>query len=545
MIDNNAETAQTAEAAQIVIYAEYCHDYAQRFTPLVALIRGHYGSCRVVGMFPLYGRSVAEVMAGPFDELYCFPTPDAAVERIKGQSLRQFFAFVDHNPTFQDLLLYASLKGIYPNPAVLFRNTVSLARFLTLGKDDDLTIRRKLSCLRSGLRTERLKTRILVILAGMVIKAGRLIRAAAGPEANWRKRILFLRLDLLGDMTVTLPYLAAVKKQYPDAELTVMASSKGAAILSEQAAITPGLLYDNLEIWDAPWHRKNPRAIGIPELKEMLSRLPRAWKHNYDIIVQPVNFGTGILFALLCLGKRVVAPIDSRLPLSLGIRKYVSDPVEPPRERIPHMVDFLALTLARFGISEEAVRPVFNVKPEARERMGALLARKGHAATKKLILVNVGAGNRLRCWGIGNFCQLILALLEHQTGTIALIGARNDVATADEIAHIVGHSVVNTAGRLDLGDLAALISLANLTITADTAVMHITAALDKPVLALFGAGLVDYCRPLNAENFIAKSELGCSGCGDQCFATGYPPPCLAAVTPGYVFDAAVAMLMKN
>ncbi|MBT1071753.1 glycosyltransferase family 9 protein [Pelotalea chapellei] len=535
---------------KIVIYAEYCHDFAQRFSPLVEEIRRHYGSCIIAGVFAVSGSPAARfcienipLVVKPFDEFYCFPTPAAAAGYVQQLSFRELLVFIDHNVTVHDELLYASTRELFPGPTVLLRNKESVIRYLATGSDDHDLVCQKLSRIRSSNTWEELKLCLLRALAGCIIRVGKVIRAATGSAVSKRKQILFLRLDLLGDMIVTMPYLAAVKKQYPHAELTVLASSKGAVILREQAAIAQGVLYDHLEVWDAPWHREVPTALGVQALSKMLNRLPELWRRDYDIIVQPVNFGTGILFALMCLGKRVLAPIDPRLPLSLFLRKYVSDPVEVPSGRITHMNDFLALTSEKLGIAEDSIKPVLLVQNEVRERMRKLLAQKGH--DEKFIMVNVGAGNKLRCWGSDNFGKLILRLLEHGNYSIALTGTKDDEVVAEEVEKIADPHTVNTTGRLNLNELVALTSLADLVITADTAVMHIAAALKKPVVAIFGAGLVDYCRPFRTDHLVVKNEQGCSGCQDRCFTAVYPPPCMEAVKPESVFDATVHMLSKN
>ncbi len=535
---------QAQAVERIIILAEYCHDFAERFSSMLGQIREHYPSCSILGVFSLCGRSAGACKeAGPFDEVRLFAIPLAAAELAKKLPCRQLFVFINHNPTVEDQSLYASMIGISPAPAALFRNAVSLARYLATGDDDHRRIREKLASLRSSRSVERIKVRLLAAVAGLVVAAGKLARTS-GAVVDRPGRILFLRLDLLGDMTVTMPYLAAIKRQYPEAELTVMASSKGAVLLKEQEAVAPGALYDRLEVWDAPWHRTVPTALGLRDLKEMLIRLPALWRKNYDIIVQPVNFGTGILFALLCLGNRVAAPIDPRLPLSLALRQYVSDPVALPEDKISHLRDFLSLISARIGVAEGSVTRALSVKKETQQQMREFLALQGYDPTRKLILVNVGAGNRVRRWGSENFGRLMHKLSERLACSFVLAGGKDEQAAACEVERIAPRSV-NAAGRLTLNELAALTSLADLVITADTALMHFAAALNRPLVAIFGAGLVDYCRPLNVDHVIVRNELGCSGCGDRCFEDQCPPPCLEAVKPESVYLAAVAMLTEN
>lgn len=528
----------------IVIAFCGCHswDLAQRFQPLVSRVRTQVPHRSIAGVFWQDGESSPPVGTGPFDDLVLCTTPSAVAKELEKLAPAKLIIFVDHNPTIRDCDLYAAIKRMSPPVVVLYRNLVSLSRYLTTGDDDSASFQSCVAAVRARNRSDRLKSELLGgLVCGMLMCAG-LLRAVAGGRREQRRQILFLRLDLLGDMTVTLPYLAAVKRCFPDAELTVLASPKGAALLKPQGETAPSVFFDRLEVWDAPWHRDDPGTLGGAALREMLSRLPLLWRRNFDIVLQPVNFGTGILFALLCLGRRVAAPIDPRLPLSAKLGRYLTDPVPLPAGRIPHMTDFLAGTVAAAGV-ERPVRPVLEVAPEAREAIKARLKMAGYQAGDVICLVNIGAGNKLRCWGNGNFAVLVESLVRKVECCVVLTGTKDDHPSAAAIERAA--ATINTTGLLTLNELVALVSLSDLVITADTAVMHIASALDRPVVALFGAGLVDYCRPSSDNQIIIRQELGCSGCGDRCFTSELPPPCLTALAPQQVCEAAVSLLNRS
>lgn len=528
----------------IIIYGEYCHDILQRFTPLVGAVRGHFSECRIIGTFWLGGkirRDDSEI--APFDELHTFSTPAAAAQYAGKLSSRDLLVFLQHNPSDHDCMMYSAIKAAGLDAAILFRNVQSLSAYLAAGMDDESAAAARLAQVSRAERIDRVKTLLLGALVSTVVTTGRIFGASGGSGKETPRRILFLRLDLLGDMIITMPYLAAVKRKFPDAELTVMASPRGAAILREQNSTANGMLFDHLEVWNAPWHRMVPTFLGLKELREILVQLPRLWRSRFDIVVQPVNFGTGVAFALLCLGKRIIAPVDSRLPLSLRIRRYLSDPVDLPLDRILHINDLLALIAVKLDISADSLPNVLHVDPAALEKMRELLLRGGHNAGKRIILVNLGAGNSLRRWGSDKFGALVGRLLQDQV-TVVLTSGKDERVIANEVVTANGGSLVNTAGNLSLNELIALASLSDLVITADTAVMHLASALDLPIVALFGAGLLDYCRPLSRNYVVVKKELGCSGCRDSCFAAALPPPCLEQVTPESVYQATKGMLEK-
>ncbi len=521
----------------LVVLGEYCHDWPQRYTPLVAPVRKQFPGRRVVGVMWLAGKNYRPTPElAPFDDLHFVADAPGAVALALGTSNNGLITFFDHNPGGNDCTLYDALSHNMQGVILLFRNCLHVADWLATGKDNRDAIVHNLPAVRRDVRSEAIKASLIAGVVALVVGWGKLVRFLSRSERVAPRRILFIRLDLLGDMALTLPYLAAMKKCYPEAELTVLASPRGAALLKGLPQLTNMRLFDHLEVWDAPWHRMRPAAMGLKELFEMLGRLPSLWRRNFDLVFQPVNFGTGIAFALLCLGKRTVAPIDHRLPVSRAVGGLLSDPVAVPQDKILHIDDFLSLCIEKAGVAVQSVVPALPVDPAAMKKMRALICRNQERVQRRVVLVNVGAGSKLRRWGAEKFAALIDLLLQ-ESFTVIVTGGESERGIAEQVENLVEGRIINTAGVLSLNELIAITTLADLVITADTALMHFAAALERPLIALFGAGLVDYCRPLNTNHLLVRRELGCSGCRDRCFTDNYPPPCLERVTPEKIFQA--------
>ncbi len=69
---------------------------------------------------------------------------------------------------------------------------------------------------------------------------------------------------------------------------------------------------------------------------------------------------------------------------------------------------------------------------------------------------------------------------------VVLVGGPEDAPRGDRIKAKVGASVANSCGRLTIGQSASLLRLANVVITNDTGMMHIAAALRKPIVSVWG-----------------------------------------------------------
>jgi ADP-heptose:LPS heptosyltransferase len=529
----------------IILLAESCHNLVERFTPIVREILQYATPIRIIGIFVGFELGSQHIDdKGLFSETHFFAESESAVSVIKMVSHNLLITFIDHNSTVHDSRLYDTARSSTYTKAYVLRNVINLNKYLTTGIDDSVVIRSQVSRVRKENVTIQIKLLLLHLLTAAIVYPAKLLQRLIPERRDTKKRILFIKLDVLGDMIVTLPYLVALREAFPNAELTVLASGRGGAILTEQNCLYEHGLFDHLLTWDAPWHIKFPKILGLAELCELLRRLPFFWKQRYDLVIQPVNFGTGIIFAVLTFGKRVVAIIDSRLPLALEIRSFVSDPVELRQERIYHLGDFSDLVLSRLGVTTDLAAQGLLISDQARGKVEQLLVEQGFRKECKLVLFNIGAGHPLRVWGASKFARLAEGVGARHEVMIVLTGSKQEGEMALEIGKQSDFPVVNSAGFLSLNELVALASIADLMVTVDTGIMHLAAALQTPLVAIFGAGLVDYCKPLSLNHLIVKEELGCSGCADRCFVSD-TPPCLERVTVEKVLEAVEKMLQSK
>jgi len=535
------------EEIPILILAETCYDLKERFAPLVEEINTKFGLVPVIGIF--LGRKQCTVPiedGGLFSEKYFYEEPDSTTLLIKNTPHRLLITFINHNTSPYDTRLYLTAQRASSRCAFVLRNRINLHNFLVTRIDDSDRIRPEIAMAPKIHSAIKRKALLLSLLVASVVIARKTTNLLTGKPREKSKRILFIKLDVLGDMILAIPSIAALRHKCPEAELTVLASSRGAGILHEQNELHPGGLCDRILVWDAPWHNTFIKVLGVGVILQMFRQLPQYWRNPYDIVIQPVNFGTGVAFAALTMGRRVFAVIDERLPLAMRLRGLVSDPVGVPQDRIFHMKDCAELLLARLGVDKITYVPGLMVADQARQIVTRFLENEGYRSNR-LILVNVGAGHRVRVWGNDKFAQLTRELDLKYNATIVLIGSPTEKEMGAEIEQISGTSgriLINAVGRFSMNELIALVSLADLMITVDTGIMHLAAALNTPMVAIFGAGLVDFCKPLSQNYIIVKEELGCSGCGDSCFVSG-DPPCLERVSVPRVLQAIDSLVKRD
>ena len=106
--------------------------------------------------------------------------------------------------------------------------------------------------------------------------------------------------------------------------------------------------------------------------------------------------------------------------------------------------------------------------------------------------------------------------------------------------------LVELPGDIDLVLLTAVLERLTLFITGDTGPMHLAAAVDTPVLAVFGPSLPTRYAPLSSRSRIVRIDIPCSPCNlmrqPPARCLDRVPDCLAGIPSDTVLRAAMEML---
>ena len=107
---------------------------------------------------------------------------------------------------------------------------------------------------------------------------------------------------------------------------------------------------------------------------------------------------------------------------------------------------------------------------------------------------------------------------------------------AHEINLEAGYSCIDLCGKTALDEAIVLIACAQLVISNDSGLMHLAAALGRPMTALFGSSSPQFTPPLCSKALILKSDLECSPCFERVCPLGHFN-CMIQLTPERVWDS--------
>jgi len=122
-----------------------------------------------------------------------------------------------------------------------------------------------------------------------------------------------------------------------------------------------------------------------------------------------------------------------------------------------------------------------------------------------------------------------------------LFGSKKDKPTCAAINNLSHQKCQNLAGKTSLSDAVALMAEADLVVSNDSGLMHVAAALQKPLVAIYGSTDPSFTPPLNHNSQIERLALDCSPCFKRDCPLGHLD-CLVKLPPRQILAATENLL---
>jgi heptosyltransferase I len=273
-------------------------------------------------------------------------------------------------------------------------------------------------------------------------------------------RFLLVRLGSMGDVIHAIPSASALRDTFPGARIDWAIDPKWARLLEGNPDIAEVIAAD----------RKSAGAVA--------STLRRMRAAKYTCAIDFQGLYKSALLAFASGAPRRIGFQSSYAREGLASLLY-TDCLNP---RGAHKVEH-NLTLAEFaGAKKASPRFPLVVRPEDEDRAARELAAH---ALETFYVLNPGGGWLSKCWPAERYGELHRALSARYGWRGAVTFGPGEEGLAREVAQAAGDPSP-VAIPLDLGPLMALMRRARFVVSADTGPLHLAAALDVPVVGLFG-----------------------------------------------------------
>ncbi len=312
------------------------------------------------------------------------------------------------------------------------------------------------------------------------------------------QNILIVRTDRIGDVVLTTPAIAALRKAYPKARIAIMVTPQTQALVMGNPHLDSIIVFDREKAHN-----------GLLGLWRFIREL-RGQKFDLAVV-----YHTKKITNLICF----LAGIPARLGYKNNKFGFLLTlPVKDVRPQgTRHETQLCLDLLKQIGIQKEEIKPYVPVSPKAERWIEGWLRENYIREDEPLIAIHPGASCISKRWPAESFVQLIEKISQRYPVKVLLIGTQDDKSLALKIISSSPQGcVVDTTGQTTVSQLVSLLKRCQVLISNDSGPVHIASALGIPVVAIFGrnqAGLSPTrWRPWGENSVVLHKEVGCPIC---------------------------------
>ncbi len=325
-------------------------------------------------------------------------------------------------------------------------------------------------------------------------------------------KILVISPSWVGDTMLIQPMLARLKQRHPGCRIDMLAPPWTEALLRQMPEVH--------EVITNPFPHGEFRLGARMRLGKQLRAA-----HYDQVSVLPNSF------------KSSLAPFFADIPVRTGFigeMRYglLTDARKLDKRSLPLMVErFAQLGEPRgHAVQRPIPRPRLEVHEEQRQRV---LQRLDLTLAKPVAVLCPGAEyGPAKRWPLAYFAELAQRVTERGYA-VWIVGSPKDKEIGDKIVALGNPHCRNLCGMTDLADAIALLSCAEVVVANDSGLMHLAAALDRPMLALYGSSSPDFTPPMSDKAQILRLDLPCSPCFKRECPLGHFD-CMMQLTPDEV-----------
>jgi heptosyltransferase-2 len=340
-------------------------------------------------------------------------------------------------------------------------------------------------------------------------------------------KILIIGPSWVGDMVMAQSLFMVIKQQHPEAIIDVLAPAWSRPIIERMPEVNKAI--------DMPLGHGSFNIKGRKILGENL-----ATAHYTQSIALPNSW------------KSALIPWFANIPVRTGWRgeaRYLllNDLRKLNKARLPFMVQrFVALAHTKEQ-SQVSANIAMEHCPAPRlianqQRLPNLLKELSLNTDKPILVLCPGAEfGPAKQWPAKHYSTTAIHMVQ-KGYQIWVMGSKADYDIAETISsevitHLPQHAnVTNLCGQTTLEDAIDLMSIANHVVSNDSGLMHIASALDKPLVALYGATSPHFTPPLAHSAIIIAKEVDCGPCFKRICPEGHHE-CMQSLSPEQVIES--------
>jgi lipopolysaccharide heptosyltransferase II len=339
------------------------------------------------------------------------------------------------------------------------------------------------------------------------------------------KKILVVKLRSIGDTVLATPSLFALRRFLPNAKIDILLESRIAPILEGFNCIDEIITVDGDSL--------------ISKLKIGL----KINRSNYDVAFN-LHGGTTATFFVAASGAKYRVGYKE-LQYSFLYNYLLSSASDFWKRSQTHSAEQQLALLGFVGVPvDDRPRSFLAIKQQARDSLFDKLSRINQfSLDKKIVLIHPSATLETKRWAIENFAQLAEFFYEIGLQTVS-VGSENEKNLINRLVDICRVPIVATV-ELTLPEVVALAKEATIFVGNDSGIAHIAAAVQTPLVVIFGSSNVNHWRPwTDAPYQIVHKKMPCQPCHGYFCEEFDKPRCILEIGVSQVIEAVKEVLLK-
>ncbi len=314
-------------------------------------------------------------------------------------------------------------------------------------------------------------------------------------------KILILALSGLGDALMFSPSLTLLRKQFPDAQIDLLAMFKGVEELYRR---NPDI--SNVYYWN--FLKENP----LLSLKYVF-RL-HAEHYNVSVNVYPSNRWPYNVISFMIGAKRRLGHNYNHADFqSMNFLNNVRVHEDDRRHNVEENIELVG----RLGVKADKPYPPLHVRltPDEEQYATEWLTSHNINLNKPIIGYHAGCSSlknhEKRRWAPDKFARLGTQLQEREGATILLFGGPDEYELNDTINTLMSNNGIVVKVPTLMSSIA-IMKRCSVFVVNDSGLMHIAAGLQLPIVTIFAYTNPAYVYPWSTRYIMVRKDLECSPC---------------------------------
>ena len=340
-------------------------------------------------------------------------------------------------------------------------------------------------------------------------------------------RILIKGTNWIGDAVMSIPAIRQIRAAFPESFFALHTRKWADGVFGENE------LFDQLISFEPQGSR----------MRTVIDQSKALRASSFDLVVLlPNSFESALTVALAGIPRRFAYRTDGRRILltdSLPVPSWKS--VRHESEFYLNLANFVISKMggAHFALSDSS--PLLKTSDEQKHAAIDRLKALGLSTERHLIAIGAGSTNSMaKRWPVEYFAKLCDGFSSEFDAEVVLLGSSSEADVGKTLSELTKARVYDLTGSTDLPSAMAILDVADLFVSNDMGLAHISAGLGTRTLTLFGPTNEIATAPLGTNARFIREVVECSPC--MLRECPIDHRCMLRLDPDRVFSIAAEML---